>query len=249
MSYPVIVTELTLGPVDDLADTEVHRHAAEHLGFLPAELLSRRDQVDPLADVDLHGYVEVRGDEMRRRLSRRPFQPRPPLHEEAKGPGLRTLEGDVAWAWGHGRRGQTRFPDVGGRPGFCFFPRTDSEKTRNLVRLGRHVVEGGEIAAIARASGLSRPTISRILGEDCNASSGFSDGEPVGRQCSSRNGSLVTSGLADRPPLEGQRPGGVRYGLCLGKHNYATLWAVTLRSAVIHDLRDIRVPCPMSVPE
>jgi Dimerisation domain/Helix-turn-helix domain of resolvase len=41
--------------------------------------------------------------------------------------------------------------------------------------------EGGEIAAIARATGLSRPTIYRILGEDCNASSGFSDGEPVGR--------------------------------------------------------------------
>jgi transcriptional regulator of acetoin/glycerol metabolism len=41
--------------------------------------------------------------------------------------------------------------------------------------------EGGEIAAIARATGLSRPTIYRILAEDCNASSGFSDGESVGR--------------------------------------------------------------------
>jgi hypothetical protein len=38
----------------------------------------------------------------------------------------------------------------------------------------------GEIAAIARATGLSRPTIYRILGEDCNASSGFSDGGPHG---------------------------------------------------------------------
>ena len=41
--------------------------------------------------------------------------------------------------------------------------------------------EGGEIAAIARATGLSRPTIYRILGGECNASSKFSDGEPVGR--------------------------------------------------------------------
>jgi hypothetical protein len=41
--------------------------------------------------------------------------------------------------------------------------------------------EGGEIASIARATGHSRPTIDRILGEDCHGSSGFSDGEPVGR--------------------------------------------------------------------
>ena len=41
--------------------------------------------------------------------------------------------------------------------------------------------EGGEIAAIARATGLSRPTIYRILAEDCNASSGFSDGGSVSR--------------------------------------------------------------------
>ena len=41
--------------------------------------------------------------------------------------------------------------------------------------------EGGEIAAIARATGLSRPTIYRILAEDCNTSSGFSDGGSVGR--------------------------------------------------------------------
>jgi DNA invertase Pin-like site-specific DNA recombinase len=41
--------------------------------------------------------------------------------------------------------------------------------------------EGGEIAAIARATGLSRPTIYRILAQDCNASSGFSDGRSVSR--------------------------------------------------------------------
>jgi hypothetical protein len=41
--------------------------------------------------------------------------------------------------------------------------------------------EGGEIAAISKATGLSRPTIYRILGEDCTASSGFSDGGPFGR--------------------------------------------------------------------
>ena len=40
--------------------------------------------------------------------------------------------------------------------------------------------EGGEIAAIARATGLSRRTIYRILAEDCNASPGFSDGGSVG---------------------------------------------------------------------
>jgi hypothetical protein len=38
-----------------------------------------------------------------------------------------------------------------------------------------------EIAAIARATVLSRPTISRFLGEECNASSRFSDGQRVGR--------------------------------------------------------------------
>jgi DNA invertase Pin-like site-specific DNA recombinase len=37
--------------------------------------------------------------------------------------------------------------------------------------------EGGEIAAVARATGLPLPTIFRILGEGCNASSGLSGGE------------------------------------------------------------------------
>ena len=54
--------------------------------------------------------------------------------------------------------------------------------TVEQIAVIRHLrSEGGEIAAIARATGLSRPTIYRILGEGCNASSGLSDGERVGR--------------------------------------------------------------------
>jgi DNA invertase Pin-like site-specific DNA recombinase len=40
--------------------------------------------------------------------------------------------------------------------------------------------EGGEIAATARATGLSRPTIYRILSENCNASPRSRDGKPIG---------------------------------------------------------------------
>jgi DNA invertase Pin-like site-specific DNA recombinase len=39
--------------------------------------------------------------------------------------------------------------------------------------------EGGEIAAIARAAGLSRPAIYRILGEGCQGSSLLGDGGPA----------------------------------------------------------------------
>jgi DNA invertase Pin-like site-specific DNA recombinase len=39
--------------------------------------------------------------------------------------------------------------------------------------------EGGEIAAIARATGLSRPTIYRILDEECQGSSVPGDGGPA----------------------------------------------------------------------
>ena len=39
--------------------------------------------------------------------------------------------------------------------------------------------EGGSVAAIGRATGLSRPTVYRILGEDCQGSSVSGDGEPV----------------------------------------------------------------------
>jgi hypothetical protein len=42
-------------------------------------------------------------------------------------------------------------------------------------------VGGWGFAGIARATGLSRPTIYRILGEECNASSRFGDGQRVGR--------------------------------------------------------------------
>jgi DNA invertase Pin-like site-specific DNA recombinase len=40
--------------------------------------------------------------------------------------------------------------------------------------------EGGSVAAIGRATGLSRPTVYRILGEDCQGSSVPRDGEPAG---------------------------------------------------------------------
>jgi DNA invertase Pin-like site-specific DNA recombinase len=38
----------------------------------------------------------------------------------------------------------------------------------------------GGVARIARATGLSRPTIYRILSENCNASSRSRDGKPIG---------------------------------------------------------------------
>jgi DNA invertase Pin-like site-specific DNA recombinase len=39
--------------------------------------------------------------------------------------------------------------------------------------------EGEDIAAIARATGLSRPTIYRILAEECQGSSLLGDGQPA----------------------------------------------------------------------
>jgi hypothetical protein len=41
-------------------------------------------------------------------------------------------------------------------------------------------LERGEIAAIARATGRSRPTIYRMLGEECKVSSEICDGDAVG---------------------------------------------------------------------
>jgi DNA invertase Pin-like site-specific DNA recombinase len=38
--------------------------------------------------------------------------------------------------------------------------------------------EGATVAAIARATGLSRPTVDRILSEDCQASTGSGDVKP-----------------------------------------------------------------------
>jgi DNA invertase Pin-like site-specific DNA recombinase len=50
-----------------------------------------------------------------------------------------------------------------------------------IVATRRMRSEGQEIAAIARGTGLSRPTIYRILGQQCNASTGSSDSRPVGK--------------------------------------------------------------------
>jgi DNA invertase Pin-like site-specific DNA recombinase len=41
--------------------------------------------------------------------------------------------------------------------------------------------EGQEIASIARGTGLSRPTVYRVLGNRCNASTGSNDAKPVGK--------------------------------------------------------------------
>jgi DNA invertase Pin-like site-specific DNA recombinase len=49
-----------------------------------------------------------------------------------------------------------------------------------LAAIRRLRSEGGAIAAIARGTGLSRPTIYRILGEDCQASSPSRSAKPGG---------------------------------------------------------------------
>ncbi len=59
---------------------------------------------------------------------------------------------------------------------------TGTSLRREGVRRHPALEAGGwEIAAIAGAAGLSRPTINWLLAEDWNASSGFSDGGSVGR--------------------------------------------------------------------
>jgi DNA invertase Pin-like site-specific DNA recombinase len=50
-----------------------------------------------------------------------------------------------------------------------------------IASIRRMKLEGQEIAAIARGTGLSRPTIYRILGLRCNASTGSSDATSVGK--------------------------------------------------------------------
>ncbi len=49
----------------------------------------------------------------------------------------------------------------------------------SLIR--RMKSEGHEIASIARGTGLSRPTIYRILDEQCNVSAGSSDAKSLGK--------------------------------------------------------------------
>ena len=53
-----------------------------------------------------------------------------------------------------------------------------AEQVASTLRLRS---EGRKVAAIARGTGLSRPTIYRILGERCNASTGSNDSKPSGR--------------------------------------------------------------------
>jgi hypothetical protein len=56
-----------------------------------------------------------------------------------------------------------------------------------VAAIRRLRLEGGEIVAITRATGLSRPTIYCILGEECRGSSLPSDGGPArGIDCVTR---------------------------------------------------------------
>jgi DNA invertase Pin-like site-specific DNA recombinase len=56
-----------------------------------------------------------------------------------------------------------------------------------VTAIRRLRLEGGRIAAIARATGLSRPTIYRILDEECQGSSVPGDGGPArGIACGTR---------------------------------------------------------------
>jgi DNA invertase Pin-like site-specific DNA recombinase len=48
-----------------------------------------------------------------------------------------------------------------------------------LMTIRRLRLEGGKVSAIARATGLSRPTVYRILGEDCQPSSQSGNTEPA----------------------------------------------------------------------
>jgi DNA invertase Pin-like site-specific DNA recombinase len=52
------------------------------------------------------------------------------------------------------------------------------EQIAAIRRLGS---EGGAVSAIARATGLSRPTVYRNLNGDCHGSSGSGEGEPISR--------------------------------------------------------------------
>jgi len=77
--------------------------------------------------------------------------------------------------------GQAAARERGVRWGGSVRGRRIRARAERIAVIRRLRSEGGEIAAIARATGLSRPTIDRIRGEDCNASARFSDGEAVGR--------------------------------------------------------------------
>jgi hypothetical protein len=77
--------------------------------------------------------------------------------------------------------GQAAARERGVRRGGSIRGRRSRATVEPIAVIRRLRSAGREIAAIARATGLSRPTNYRILGEDCNYSSGFSVREPVGR--------------------------------------------------------------------
>jgi DNA invertase Pin-like site-specific DNA recombinase len=61
-----------------------------------------------------------------------------------------------------------------------------------IASIRRQRSEGREVAAIARGTGLSRPTVYRILGERCNGSTGSSDSNSAGKMdCGGRSESSV----------------------------------------------------------
>jgi DNA invertase Pin-like site-specific DNA recombinase len=77
--------------------------------------------------------------------------------------------------------GQASARERGGHRGGSIRGRRSRATVEPIAVIRRLKSEGEEIAAIARATGLSRSMSYRILGEDGNASSGFSDGGPIGR--------------------------------------------------------------------
>jgi hypothetical protein len=78
------------------------------------------------------------------------------------------------------RRGRAR--ERGIRWGGSIRVRRIRATVEQIAVIRRLRPEGGETAATTRATGLFRPTIYRILAEDCNASSGFSDGGYAGAE-------------------------------------------------------------------
>jgi DNA invertase Pin-like site-specific DNA recombinase len=77
------------------------------------------------------------------------------------------------------RAGQSAARDRGVHWGGSARGKRIKETGEQVAAIRRLRSEGGEIAAIARATGLSRPTIYRILGEECHGSSLPSDGGPA----------------------------------------------------------------------
>jgi DNA invertase Pin-like site-specific DNA recombinase len=80
--------------------------------------------------------------------------------------------------------GQTAARPHGVRWGGSARGRRIKVTAEQVASIRRLRAEGQEIAAIARGTGLSRPTVDRILGEGCKASNGWSDPNRSGKMVS-----------------------------------------------------------------